>query len=365
MINRNNYEEYILLYLDGELSPDEKQAVDIFLNANPDLKSEFELLQQTILQPESNIEFAHKNVLYKKDAGINLGNYQEYFLLYIDEELSAAEKEFVETFVLKNPALQNEFTLLKQTVLPKEWVVFTNKELLYKKEQKRRPVVIGLRWASLAAAILTGIIALVLMFNTNKPAVNNKNTTATINGKKIKNNNVPANNTGQEDINTVKPTEQIIAVSGDKSKTGSKNQYSGSTNEQKISNENIAVVPQQKIQQVIIETHDQKDNLNPIAGNSISLPVAYEGASENRNINKITGVSTPDDNGNFIKPAAYTEQLDPEEENKNIYVGALQINTDKVRGFFRRAGRILSKLKNKDDNGDKVQVANLEVNKLK
>jgi anti-sigma factor RsiW len=79
MINRNNYEEYLLMYLDGELSSSERRSVELFLEENPDLKEELELLQQTILQPEEQVIFAGKEALYRKEAGISLNNYQDYF----------------------------------------------------------------------------------------------------------------------------------------------------------------------------------------------------------------------------------------------------------------------------------------------
>src|SRR5688500_16387313 len=124
MINRNNYEEYLLMYIDGELSSSDKKAVELFLEENPDLKEELELLQQAILQPDEKIEFTGKQSLYRKEEGISLHNYQQYFLLYIDNELNDTEKEAVETFVLQQPQLQDEFTLLKQTILPAENLVF-------------------------------------------------------------------------------------------------------------------------------------------------------------------------------------------------------------------------------------------------
>ena len=84
---------------------------------------------------------------------------EEFFLLYIDNELNESNREAVEKFVLQHPQLQDEFSLLKQTVLPQEKIVFHNKKLLYRKEERR---VVYLNWARIAvAAAMVGIAAVV------------------------------------------------------------------------------------------------------------------------------------------------------------------------------------------------------------
>jgi hypothetical protein len=83
---------------------------------------------------------------------INRQTYEEFFLLYADGELSAAEKKSVEEFVKENPDLADEFNLILETVLqPDESVFFENKELLLKEEEDDRKVV-PMRWFRFAVA---------------------------------------------------------------------------------------------------------------------------------------------------------------------------------------------------------------------
>src|SRR5687767_949365 len=63
---------------------------------------------------------------------INRNNYESFFLLYIDNELSAAEKLAVDNFIQVNPDLEEEFIMLQQTVLKADEVVFSKKESLFK-----------------------------------------------------------------------------------------------------------------------------------------------------------------------------------------------------------------------------------------
>jgi len=168
-INRNNYEEFFLLYTDNELNAAEKAAVDAFIQQNPDLAIELEALQQTIM-PLTDVYFEGKELLFKNEATfINANNSEEKFLLYVDEELSSNEKAAVETFVLQHPQLQEAFTALKQTRLAAETIVHPNKEELYRKE-KRRVVYISWQRLAVAAAVLGLVVLSYSLFN-QKPAV--------------------------------------------------------------------------------------------------------------------------------------------------------------------------------------------------
>jgi len=65
---------------------------------------------------------------------INRYNYETYFLLYADNELSAIEKKNVDEFVQSNPELGEELVMLLQTISQKEDILLNNKMSLYKKE---------------------------------------------------------------------------------------------------------------------------------------------------------------------------------------------------------------------------------------
>ncbi len=56
-INRDNYEAFFLLYTDGELSAAEKEAVHAFCQLHPDLAEELQLLMDTRLQPDEGLHF--------------------------------------------------------------------------------------------------------------------------------------------------------------------------------------------------------------------------------------------------------------------------------------------------------------------
>lgn len=66
-INRQTYEEFFLLYADGELNESEKKAVEEFISVNPDLAGEFNLIRETVMQPDGSIIFENKELLFKDE----------------------------------------------------------------------------------------------------------------------------------------------------------------------------------------------------------------------------------------------------------------------------------------------------------
>ncbi len=63
---------------------------------------------------------------------INLQNYEEYFVRYIDRECSPAEIAAVESFLHRHPTLHEDLNALRGTVLVPEQVFFPSKEKLKK-----------------------------------------------------------------------------------------------------------------------------------------------------------------------------------------------------------------------------------------
>ncbi len=62
-ITEDNFEEYLVLLLDGELAENEKKKVELFLEKNPHLQSELRHLFQTKLVPDKTIVYQNKSVL--------------------------------------------------------------------------------------------------------------------------------------------------------------------------------------------------------------------------------------------------------------------------------------------------------------
>ena len=117
-ITRHNYEEYFILYLDNELSHEDRRQVELFVQENPDLKAELDILQQSQLTPDTGIVFSNKEELLRSataDSFINNSNYEEWLLLYADNELSLAQRSEVESFMATHPTAQAELAIFQKT----------------------------------------------------------------------------------------------------------------------------------------------------------------------------------------------------------------------------------------------------------
>ncbi|MEO6001009.1 MAG: hypothetical protein ABIN89_29450 [Chitinophagaceae bacterium] len=167
IINRYNYQELFLLYVDNELDAVEKKAVENFIQQNADLEAELRMLQQSILRADQAIVFENKKSLLRFNAmenNIHAGNWEEFSVRYTDDELGSAEKLELENFIQANPRYQQGFGLVQSLKFtPDEAIVFPDKESLYRHEKDNKPVI--LPWWQVSAAALVLLFAGVLWLN--------------------------------------------------------------------------------------------------------------------------------------------------------------------------------------------------------
>ncbi|MGI8950746.1 MAG: hypothetical protein ACR2FN_04075 [Chitinophagaceae bacterium] len=375
-INRHNYEEFFLLYVDDELNNQQRKKVELFVEQNADLASELKKLQQTKFFPENKFVFTDKNILLKKtEPEINISNYEEYFLLYFDNELNQTEKQAVEKFLLQHRQFQNEFNLLQQTVLPLEKMEFIDKSVLLKEEKEPKKIM-PVNWLKLsAAAAFIGLIAFSwFKISSNKlPTVTVATHQQTINANKnnaviapqkpeIKNNQPNKNSTA-----AVQPTDSInkgLSVNTVKKNHTMKNNIA-------VNNQpNISAKPQAEIK--------KETNELPVQQHDVTSTDAHKNTSIDFSalhpLQEIDAEKIKKDEANYAadmretlaQQASYHELNTSDDDARTLYVGTMQINKDKVRGLLKKASRVFGgKAKDIGNDNGKLQVANLEINTQK
>ena len=352
MITRHNYEEFFLLYADNELSPAERKDVEDFVLENADLEAELTMLQQARLEPENFLVFENKELLLKQTAEnsfIDHTNYEEYFLLYIDNELDEKNRKAVEKFVNQNPSVLQELELLQQTLIqPEATIVFEGKEILYKKEEDEK--VILFPWFRVAAAAIVLLAVGLLIFN-NITKHNNEQVAGTKStkdssiknivktGKENKKESPAVTSTTQDSLNT---TEQI------------KKEMVQQVKQQKQFPQNVKAKHDDEPAVAIVEpTIRNNDSISSISITSIS-PVQDENSKKVNTLSidpKVNKVPRP-----LIaavdEPDTYP-RVETEDPVSILYMDNTSARKNKLRGVFRKVSRVFGKASKDDDDNNK------------
>lgn len=395
-IDRHNYEEFFILYMDNELSSEDRREVEAFVQLHPDLKDELDLLQQFKVSPDTNVVFAGKEELMKMNGQtpVSLTNYEEWFVQYIDDELTDEQKNVVEKFVAENPSLQKELSLLQQTKLQPEEIVFTNKESLYRSEEKVRPIVINWRRVAVAAVLLLGIgFATFSILNKKKISngvgeeVAKTNEQKSTPGNKVsspqqetKNNEDAAtsiaeeNNRNENEVAQQNNDTKASYTTGQpvNSKKDNNGKYPVNDNSRPGENKNINnPIPDNKKDDAVLATNDNKQKSNnlpsPVNNPNIKDPEAENvvalsrpDTSPNEKVNDVSNkggavtIKAPSPSDYINTSALSGDELTQNDGKKN-----------KLRGFFRKVTRTFEKRTNIDaTEDDKLLVAGLAI-KLK
>jgi hypothetical protein len=178
-IDRSNYEEYFLFYLDGELSNEDRVHVEKFAALYPDLQQELTLLLSTQLENET-FSFDHKEELYA--GNIKLQMVDESLLLYIDNELTGKEKTVLVSRIEKDALLKKQYHQLQSAKLNTGDIIkFPDKKKLFHHEKRRAVSSMWFRVAAAVAILLgTGLFWLAINDNKEIPAVTYNQTIKTL-----------------------------------------------------------------------------------------------------------------------------------------------------------------------------------------
>ena len=289
---------------------------------------------------------------------INRTNYETYFLRYIDEDLSEAEQRMVDNFVAENTDLAIELVYLSNTKLvPDETIVFSNKELLYKKEKTASPILF-LTWQKIAvAAAFIGLVFLTWKLLPTKESVQpmvinsgiNKNPSALMPTKKP----IPSNSNNKQ-------TSNHYAVQFKKPATNNMSTQTTTLSIAVLNNE----TPIKENNTSLVVTNNENTTPNKTLHSAATDAIALQDPNEktvgsnktlesteqiNKAVTNNTNVSST-----LMHRTVYKE-LDTETDNNSLYVGSIELNKDRLRGLFRKATNLLKR--KSDQPTDKTYIA--------
>jgi hypothetical protein len=374
-ITRHNYEEYFILYIDNELNAAERKAVELFVQENPDLEEELIMLQQSVMRPDTHLEFAHKESLMKDTASqgpVNEGNYEEYFVLYGDGELTHEEKELVEQFVYKYPQYQTAFELIQQARLVPETMSFPHKAYLYRNEEDDNKVVPFGWWRMVAAAVVLLVVGslgwyvsvkkdgdqsavVVTKPKTEKqePVVAQKENTPATPATIAEKETAPAAPTTvaeKETATSVKKAE-LIAEAKKALKTTGKIQKIIAAGSNKTQAPNVLLTTEQPL-----KTEEEPEaDLRHLAVQPIASVVEPP---------KPVVVNVTPSQNDAASATALAAAMNEDLNNDKTYVLNTSVNKTPLRGFFRKVSRVVDKATSfevSENERGGVRIANFEL----
>jgi hypothetical protein len=353
-IDRHNYEEYFVLYIDNELTVEQMKQVEQFATENPDLGEELVMLQQSRLIPDESIVFDDKHLLMKEenDSFINMTNYEEWLVSYIDNEVNQEQRIVIEKFAASHPHVQQEFALFQQAKLQPEKIFFANKEVLYKRQRAR---IVSMQWWRISAAAILVLAVGIGLFSTLNKKASTSGTIARTETKKTTKQQPPSTpNATSSNKNTSTPVGAVQPITENQSLATTTNHKVEKTHARKPKMIGDEKTNEQQV--AVSSTRAHVDTREKIAVQSIEpkspeMATLNENAlNEKRNTRKIVApsVTNPTVETPHVMYASNTDN----DENKRF------------RGFFRKASRIIERSTNVNPNAndDRVLIGGMAIN---
>lgn len=140
IINRDNYEVYLVDYADGTLAPELRSEMELFLKVNPGIRLELELFQEAPLVDKTETFDAKdqlKKIPYEKTTA-DATFFQTQCVAFIEGIMPDTEIDFFMEQLASDEKKQKEFALFQKTRLPKADVLFNEKILLKHQENQHK-----------------------------------------------------------------------------------------------------------------------------------------------------------------------------------------------------------------------------------
>jgi hypothetical protein len=165
---RENFELFVIDYLEGKLTDHENKLFIQFLDENPDIKYEIEEIRKIQLEPV-NIKFNNKNNLKKNTGSSKFDNeFEDLCIALLEGDLESDDKLKFESWLSENPDKLIEFELFRKSRLrPDINIIFNPKSKL------KRLTLVQRRIRLISAISAAAVIILVIIFTVNKDYFSN------------------------------------------------------------------------------------------------------------------------------------------------------------------------------------------------
>jgi len=299
-------------------------------------------------------------------------NYESYCLLYIDNELSAAERMELELFMQAHPTLANELAALQQTVLTPETLLFEDKAILYRYDEmeaslpssfkqslyRQEAKVVTGYFTRTSIIRITSIAAMLLLFigyqfyfsdriNLNKKEISQNNK----GGLKWKDSQYSKDAKESKDFKGTKDANDLVGGDANNNLennalTKYKSKIIEAADPNLFTTNNLPALKETNF--ISQETKTQNNTIEPeIVVSAISSETTYNSDSDPNSAPINDNANTTINNANIISetPENYNT-INTDEHDRTIYIANFEIDGDKLRGVTRRINAIFKRNKN-------------------
>jgi hypothetical protein len=340
LIDRSNYELWLIDWLDGNLSDADVRYLQGFLSENPDLKEEYEEISSVRLFPPSDT-FLYKNSLKKTLANLPEKQFEDLCIGHLENDLSSAQENELREIIDNDRDRNSTFELIQKLRLSPAEGIYKQKNRLIRRPFVNKAIRFSLIGLSAAAII---IIILMTYFSTPKTLPVNSGQTAET---------FISDSSFQESVNSKAP-DMII--------TGSK-----AIHVKKQINKSLAFLQnpaQNKTEDIIIRPL-QSDSLkritepSPILPDKIGVAVVIDLKIEINNnslaaLNPAISIPQYDDGRSKLRryiAKTFREKILKENTTKDSPLKAFEIAEAGVSGLNKLFGWEMELDKKNDENG--------------
>ena len=341
-INQHNYEHYFLMYIDNELSAEEKAAVNDFIMQYPNYANKLETLQQLKISPDTLI-YENKFSLYK------LSEQDQQCITYLENEMTNEEKASFENKLFANTSLQSTVKQWQGAFLttPTNIEIDPNfKNSLYKKSARIKPLwatATFKRWVSVAAILL--VVIGVRLFNAENKQEASSFTNNNVGKTELNTKAVIETNKGA-DINV---TKSAITLNKIRKETLLPIVYTSAQAQNDYANSKLNSLNNKNI-----DAPNNDIEIALLAKEDINTKTIDETITLTKEIRPTSISNVNEETKNNIEPFITPIQvqysnIDTDEEDRVINIANLEIDGAKFREFSRKITTLFKRNKPEND----------------
>jgi hypothetical protein len=162
LIDRSNYELWLIDWIDGNLNNQQIEELLAFLNCNPDIQEEFEELTSVILKPLET-KFLKKESLKKSFRELSESQFEYLSIAFLENDISPDQRSELEEIIEKDPEKLRIFDLIQKTKLIAPDILYSHKHQLIRQPLRQKVIrwsLIGLSAAATIAIVILSFLAI-------------------------------------------------------------------------------------------------------------------------------------------------------------------------------------------------------------